>query len=264
MAEGRLDRRRRDRPGAGHGAAGAALRQTRTRTSSLVPEKRLLLAVLEEAVVTFQRYATEHGRRGRRLFREAEEWMGSEELCWPCSFRNICDALGLDPGYLRRGLRRWRDEQEANPGSTRRTAIRSAGSAGPARAPSGDRSGWVAARGRSSPSDHRPRGLTRRVSSGRIASTTGNLLVAAQARQPRAVVPPANLSTGRDGTLLARELLMLARDAAPGRRQDRDTRAAEAIESRVRRTVADRLGISPAELLPDRSLQTIWRWIRSI
>ena len=47
---------------------------------------------------------------------------------------------------------------------------------------------------------------------------------------------------------------MLARDAAPGRRQDRDTRAAEAIESRVRRIVADRLGISPAELLPDTSL----------
>ena len=84
--------------------------------ASLVPEKRLLLAVLEEAVVTFQRYATEQGRRGRRLFREAEEWMGSEEMCWPCSFRNICDALGLDPGYLRQGLRRWRDEQERNPG----------------------------------------------------------------------------------------------------------------------------------------------------
>jgi hypothetical protein len=84
--------------------------------ASLVPEKRLLLAVLEEAVVTFQRYATEQGRRGRRLFREAEEWMGSEELCWPCSFRNICDVLGLDPGYLRQGLRRWRDSQQANPG----------------------------------------------------------------------------------------------------------------------------------------------------
>jgi len=47
---------------------------------------------------------------------------------------------------------------------------------------------------------------------------------------------------------------MLARDAAPGRWQDRDTRAAEAIESRVRRIVADRLGISPAELLPATSL----------
>src|SRR5262249_32883704 len=84
--------------------------------ASLVPEKRLFLAVLEEAVVTFQRYATEQGRRGRRLFREAEEWMGSEELCWPCSFRNICDVLGLDAGYLRQGLRRWRGDQQANPG----------------------------------------------------------------------------------------------------------------------------------------------------
>jgi acyl carrier protein len=47
---------------------------------------------------------------------------------------------------------------------------------------------------------------------------------------------------------------MLARDTAPGRRQDRDTRAEEAIDSRVRRIVADRLGISPAELVPDTSL----------
>jgi hypothetical protein len=84
--------------------------------ASLVPEKRLLLAVLEEAVVTFQRYASEQGRRGRRLFREAEEWVGSEEVCWPCSFRNICDVLGFDPGYLRKGLSRWRDRQQENPG----------------------------------------------------------------------------------------------------------------------------------------------------
>src|SRR5262245_64484929 len=81
--------------------------------ASLVPEKRLLLAVLEEAVVTFQRYATDQGRRGRRLFREAEEWLGAEEIAWPCSFRNICDVLGLDPGYVRQGLRRWRDQQRS-------------------------------------------------------------------------------------------------------------------------------------------------------
>ena len=64
--------------------------------ASVVPEKRLLLAVLEEAVVTFQRYVTDTGRRGRRLFREAEEWVGSEQGDWPCSFHNICDSLGLD------------------------------------------------------------------------------------------------------------------------------------------------------------------------
>jgi hypothetical protein len=82
--------------------------------ASIVPEKRLLLAVLEEAVVTFQRYSDDPGRRGRRLFREAAEWMGSEDMGWPCSFRNICDVLGLDPGYVRQGLRRWRDTQCAS------------------------------------------------------------------------------------------------------------------------------------------------------
>jgi hypothetical protein len=79
--------------------------------ASIVPEKRLLLAVLEEAVVTFQRYSTDSGRRGRRLYREAEEWVCSEDMCWPCSFRNICDVLGLDPGYIRQGLRRWREQR---------------------------------------------------------------------------------------------------------------------------------------------------------
>ncbi len=87
-----------------------------TPDASIVPEKRLLLAVLEEAVVTFQRYVSDGGRRGRRLFREAEEWVVSEDAGWPCSFRNICDTLGLDPAYLRQGLRRWRDLQCAQPG----------------------------------------------------------------------------------------------------------------------------------------------------
>ena len=82
--------------------------------ASIVPEKRLLLAVLEEAVVTFQRYSTDPGRRGRRLFREADEWVCSDDLCWPCSFRNICDVLGLDPAYVRQGLRRWHDVQRAS------------------------------------------------------------------------------------------------------------------------------------------------------
>jgi len=83
--------------------------------AALVPEKLLLLAVLEEAIATFQRHVTDTGRRGRRLFREAEEWLLSEEREWPCSFRNICDALGLDESYLRGGLLRWRDERLRDP-----------------------------------------------------------------------------------------------------------------------------------------------------
>ena len=84
--------------------------------ASVMPEKRLLLAVLEEAVITFQRHVRDHQRRGQRLFREAEDWILSNDAAWPCSFRNICEALGLDPGYVRGGLDRWRQEQDTNGG----------------------------------------------------------------------------------------------------------------------------------------------------
>jgi hypothetical protein len=78
-----------------------------------VAEKRLLLAVLEEAVATVQRYVVDERRRGRRLYREAEAWVLSDDVSWPCAFRNICDALGIDPDYLREGVMRWSARRRA-------------------------------------------------------------------------------------------------------------------------------------------------------
>ena len=75
------------------------------------PEGRLLWAVLENGVGQYKKNVTATGRRGRRLFREAEEWIMRDDLTWLCSFVNICHVLGVDPDYLREGLRRWRDEQ---------------------------------------------------------------------------------------------------------------------------------------------------------
>ena len=81
-------------------------------------ECQLMIAVLEDAVHCFQKYALARDRQGRRLFREAEEWMmddaqraaapRGEELT--LSFKYVCDVLGLDPAYLRGGLRRWREQ----------------------------------------------------------------------------------------------------------------------------------------------------------
>jgi len=82
--------------------------------ASLVPEKRLLLAVLEEAIATVQRYVVAERRRGRRLYREAEAWVLSDDVSWPCTFRRICDALGIDPDYLREGVMRWSARRRAN------------------------------------------------------------------------------------------------------------------------------------------------------
>ena len=78
---------------------------------SSYPEKRLMLAVLEDAVATFQRYVDARDRRGQRLHREAEEWFQSDENEWPFAFVNICNALEIEPEYLRRGLDAWKQRQ---------------------------------------------------------------------------------------------------------------------------------------------------------
>jgi hypothetical protein len=68
------------------------------------PEKGLILAVLEEAVATFQHHLGADTRRGQRLFREADEWFRSADTSWAFAFESVCAVLGLDPDYVRDGL----------------------------------------------------------------------------------------------------------------------------------------------------------------
>lgn len=70
----------------------------------LTPEKKLMLAVLESVVHDFQRYRLASGRRGKRLFREAREWLISQEETGIFSFVGICHVSGMDPDYIRKGL----------------------------------------------------------------------------------------------------------------------------------------------------------------
>jgi hypothetical protein len=70
------------------------------------PERRLMLAVLEEAVLTFCKHLGDERVRSRRLVREVEQWMDSRNGDWPFSFENICATLNLDADALRHGLRR--------------------------------------------------------------------------------------------------------------------------------------------------------------
>lgn len=71
------------------------------------PEITLMRAVLEDAVNCFRNQFYSTGRRQQRLAREAEEWLFSDESRWPFSFLHICSVLGLDPQYIRLGLKRW-------------------------------------------------------------------------------------------------------------------------------------------------------------
>lgn len=70
-------------------------------------EVALMAAVLEDAIACFQNGALAPGRRARRLGKEAEDWLFSDDLRWPFSFVNICAVLGLEPGCIRLGLKRW-------------------------------------------------------------------------------------------------------------------------------------------------------------
>lgn len=80
-------------------------------TIPLERERRLVLAILEEAVRSYQHYAFATNRRGRRLFRETCEWFEAREDSWIFSFENICHALDLDPEHIRSGLERWREAE---------------------------------------------------------------------------------------------------------------------------------------------------------
>jgi hypothetical protein len=72
------------------------------------PERRLIAAVLEDVVACLSidpRYST---RRQRRDFHDAQNWLNAaDDSERVFSFSNICEALGIDPGYLRRGLNQW-------------------------------------------------------------------------------------------------------------------------------------------------------------
>ena len=69
------------------------------------PEAELMRAILEDALLCFQKGLVPQGRRVQRLAREAEEWLFSDDARWPFSFVSICAVLGLEPAYLRLGLR---------------------------------------------------------------------------------------------------------------------------------------------------------------
>jgi hypothetical protein len=72
-------------------------------------ERRLMIAVLEDAVDVYRKQAGTLDPRGSQLFREAEEWIEDPDRSWLFSFQNICDVLDIDADYLRRGLHAWKE-----------------------------------------------------------------------------------------------------------------------------------------------------------
>lgn len=63
-----------------------------------------MVAVLDNAVHDFQQYRHATRMREQRHFREAYEWFTTQDDTGTFSFVSVCEALGLDPGSIRRGL----------------------------------------------------------------------------------------------------------------------------------------------------------------
>lgn len=79
----------------------------------IAPEKRLLIAVLDDAVQAFLAGIRPRKSRDLRHFQEAEEWIMDLSGNWVFSFDSICNLLGLDPAYLRSGLEKLKAEARA-------------------------------------------------------------------------------------------------------------------------------------------------------
>jgi hypothetical protein len=81
----------------------------------LTGEQRLMLALLADAINVYQQGVASRNTRKRMLFVDAERWItGSSKCQHAFTFDTVCDALGINPGMLRRRMRTWKYELRRN------------------------------------------------------------------------------------------------------------------------------------------------------
>jgi len=83
------------------------------------PIKRLMLAILEDALRCLHKHAEAKNGARRRMYREAEQWLWGDSGNALFSFTIVCETLGIEPEYLRSGLRHWRNSEPRGDGGQR-------------------------------------------------------------------------------------------------------------------------------------------------
>jgi hypothetical protein len=87
------------------------------------PERRLVAAVLRDAIDCYLRDCFTKNRHRKRSFREAEEWFFRSDDFGVFSLENVCGILNIDPGYIRRSLLQYeRQHAESRAGAELRLA----------------------------------------------------------------------------------------------------------------------------------------------
>lgn len=77
------------------------------------PERRLMVAVLEEAISAVLSGASASGEERRAAALEAERWFASDSRSWPFAFCTLCDVLSLDVDRVRQVIAGWRQRQRS-------------------------------------------------------------------------------------------------------------------------------------------------------
>ena len=77
-------------------------------------EKRLMIAILKDAVECLEKHRDSRSSVGQCLYQSAIEWVEDDSTEWLFSFTNICDLLGFDPAYMRRVLLK-RENRDTKP-----------------------------------------------------------------------------------------------------------------------------------------------------
>lgn len=87
------------------------------------PDRRLLCAILVDAIVRFRRLLPAPHAAARREAVEIERWMRSSDRTWPCSFLNVCETLDLAHEPLRRAVLGQREGDVENERVLRRLRV---------------------------------------------------------------------------------------------------------------------------------------------
>jgi len=90
------------------------------RSRPLSPEHGLMVAVLEVALADYQRCWKVRDKKSMERFADAQAWILESNSEWIFSFVNCCEAVGIEPDYLRQGVLR------SNQGKSTRSSSASA------------------------------------------------------------------------------------------------------------------------------------------
>jgi hypothetical protein len=73
-------------------------------SGSIESVRALAKGVLDQAAKDLRKFRAARTPLGRELYRDAYRWIMSNDLSWPYSFVNICEAMGLSAEVVRSEL----------------------------------------------------------------------------------------------------------------------------------------------------------------